>query len=222
MSDYFQPPPTSTGARTIYSVLSRAQHDHENDKSHQSNDKYMLLRNSPAPSQSSFTSGSGSSYAPSDYHCPSPRSNSSPCLSPRSIPNSDYCSDTPEIYREHQEFDATDSRQLYNFVPNYIRASIDAAKFASFGDFGEGICWEALPAEFGFPANMGRPTPAHYAYPVIDPSAPLVSIHDLSLDRQIMVNSFLYKYRELPPSIEEISEIAYKTNLYVLSQVVSS
>ncbi|PVF97967.1 hypothetical protein CPB86DRAFT_785299 [Serendipita vermifera] len=213
MSDYFQPPSTSTGARTIYSVLSQAQRDHENDKAYQNSDNDMLSRNSPAPSQSSFASGSGSSYAPSDYHCSSPRSNSSPCLSPRSIPGSEYYPEGPEVYGEHQEFDATDSRQLYTFVPNYIRASIDAAKFASLGDFGEGICWEALPAEFGFPANGENPTPAHYPYPTIDLSASFVPFHDLSLDRQIMVNSFLYKYRELPPSIEEISQIAYKTNL---------
>jgi len=61
--------------------------------------------------------------------------------------DSDGCS-----YGEEDQdmlFDATDKAQLDAFVPPELRAAIDAAKYSSFGKFGDEICWEALPPVFG-------------------------------------------------------------------------
>lgn len=63
--------------------------------------------------------------------------------------DSDNCS-----YEEDGDmlFDATDKAQLDAFVPPQLGAAIDAAKFSSFGKFGNEICWEALPPAF----DLGR------------------------------------------------------------------
>jgi hypothetical protein len=62
---------------------------------------------------------------------------------------------------EDMLFDATDKAQLDAFVPPELRDAIDAAKYSSFGKFGEGICWEALPPVFDLDQGHNEKEGAH-------------------------------------------------------------
>lgn len=187
MSSFFQPPTGSSGSRTIYTVLhERAQY--RNNDIDESFKQQRDTMHSPSPSDS-FSQSSGSS-------CGSPNPSTSYKTLPYEDPN------------EFMDFDATDASQLNAFVPASLRQAIDAAKYSSFGDFGNGICWEALPPIFGLPKSKRS---APYTGYIDD--VPLLS--ELSKEQQRIVLQYLCDYRNCVASIDEAYKVAAKANLYV-------
>ncbi|KAG8835606.1 hypothetical protein FRC17_002198 [Serendipita sp. 399] len=192
-STYFQPPSGSSGSRTIYSVRNSRSSQRTHDTNMEIEDQQAMQ--SPTPSEYSFSSGSGSSYAPSD---------------PASTPNSPTPCGAPlmdEIEGENGgeiEFDATDEAQLDAFVPKDLLHAIDAARYSSYGDFGDEICWEALPSTFGplqSPPQNGSST-----------------IHSMMMDSQLahrllLIHTFIYGKRYGIITFDELCLIACETNL---------
>ncbi|CCA72489.1 hypothetical protein PIIN_06424 [Serendipita indica DSM 11827] len=191
-SAFFQPPKGSSGSRTIYSVLSRNSRSN-NDYKRRLTAVDEGLR-SPALSESSLSSGSGSSYASSTFGTSSPIRYGSPSCTEEAV--------TPTTVEEEPAFDATDAKQLDWFVPEYLIKAIDAARYSSWGDFGDEICWDALPLDFGFSAVPStRP----------DQTFP----HELSREQVILLHMFVHQYRNYAAGYEEICHFANKVNLPV-------
>lgn len=175
------------GPRTIYTVLNESKRRH-----------HAKLDCSPShpsptpgtPSESSFSCGSGSSYAPSDHA--SPRS-SSPDTCPHVLPS---------VQVHDADFDATDATQLSRFVPSSLRQGIQAAKYSNLvhEEFDTGICWEALPPQFAIPT----------------PNQNFPMLSELSISQSIIIHPFLYKCRDSTVTWEEIFYIAEKAGVYVI------
>jgi hypothetical protein len=187
MSTFFQPPPGSSGSRTIYTVL------HERAQSRDDDESKVSQLYSPAPSSSSLSSTSGSSCAPTSApSTPSPSTN-----------GDDYSEDW-------MDFDATDADQLNAFVPASLGQAIDAARYSSLGDFGTEICWEALPPIFALPKFKRDERSNNSLAEGID-DVPLVS--ELSEEQQRIVMEYLDEYRSCAAAVDKVNKVAARANL---------
>ncbi|KAG8770448.1 hypothetical protein FRC16_006348 [Serendipita sp. 398] len=188
-STFFQPPSGSSGSRTIYTVQDSRSSQRSHDTNMQIEDQQEMQ--SPASSEYSFSSGSGSSYAPSDT---------------LSVPSSPapFSSPLKDENEVEVEFDATDEAQLDAFVPKDLLHAIDAARYSSYGDFGDEICWEALPSTFGPLQSPPQSGPSAIYPPMID---------DQLAHMLLLIHTFTYGNHYGTITFEELCQIASKAKL---------